>query len=74
MIYCFSDILAPLPISSKDIRSSSVVVIRSISNKTSFESPDEFYRQMHQSDVAPSEAHRHHAAISDSGTAERCSS
>ncbi|CAF4549219.1 unnamed protein product [Rotaria sp. Silwood1] len=48
------DVLTPLTMSPNDVnncRTSSVVFIRSLSNKTSFETPDDFYRQMHQSDV-----------------------
>jgi hypothetical protein len=48
------DIAMPLRDSREEIdhiRPSSVVVIRSLSNKTMFDTPDEFYRQMNQSDV-----------------------
>ncbi|CAF1283232.1 unnamed protein product [Adineta ricciae] len=51
------DVLTPLPMSPgeyDDKRPSSVVVIRSLSNKTSFDSPDEFYKQMHQSEMMTS--------------------
>ncbi|CAF0818483.1 unnamed protein product [Rotaria sordida] len=53
------DPLSPLTMSPNDVnncRSSSVVVIRSLSNKTTFESSDDFYRQMYQSELpsAPS--------------------
>jgi hypothetical protein len=72
------DVLTPLPISSsdsnsnnRDTRSSSVVVIRSLSNKTSFDSPDDFYRQMHES-VASSDSpnmfHRRHSSTPETST------
>ena len=51
------DVVSPLPSSltdGRDLRSSSVVFIRSISNKTAFDTPDEFYRQMRQSEMTPS--------------------
>ncbi|CAF2380997.1 unnamed protein product [Rotaria sp. Silwood2] len=46
-----NDVLTPLTMSPSDVnnsRASSVVVIRSLSNKIPFESPDDFYRQMRQ--------------------------
>ncbi|UJR35506.1 hypothetical protein I4U23_028260 [Adineta vaga] len=65
------DILTPLPKSPGDYddkRPSSVVVIRSLSNKTSFESPDDFYQQMHQSAMTTSMSpfHRRHSSTPES--------
>lgn len=57
LFFFFVDVLTPLPTSPGDFHhapGSSVVVIRSLSNKTSFDSPDEFYQQMHQSEIARS--------------------
>lgn len=42
------------PDDSHNIRGSSVVVIRSLSNKTSYDSTDEFYKQMHHSEMVES--------------------
>lgn len=52
-------------------RGSSVVVIRSLSNKTSFDSPDEFYQQMHQSEIArsfPTVFQRRYSSTPESST------
>ncbi|CAF1121290.1 unnamed protein product [Adineta steineri] len=64
------DVLTPLPNSASDCedsRPSSVVVIRSLSNKTTFDSPDDFYRQMHQSTMTVSSPplHRRHSSTPD---------
>ena len=61
------DTLTPLPPSPgySGHTASSVVVIRSLSNKTSFETPDEFYQQMNQSELTqstPTPSHRHRIA------------
>ena len=70
------DILTPLPTSPSDcndMRPSSVVVIRSLSNKTVFESPDDFYRQMNQSEIASSSLaslHRRHSSTPESSKIE----
>jgi len=51
-----NDILTPLPSSPYENHHccpSSVVVIRSLSNKTSFDTPDEFYQQMRHENMTP---------------------
>jgi hypothetical protein len=76
IFYFYLDVLTPLPRTPgdcQDIRSSSVVVIRSLSNKTSFDSPDEFYQQMHQSEMARSSPilfQRHHSSPPESSMVE----
>ncbi|CAF0985113.1 unnamed protein product [Rotaria magnacalcarata] len=50
-----TDVLTPLPMSPSDFngsQSTPVVLIRSLSNKTTYKSTDDFYRQMHQSEIA----------------------
>ncbi|CAF4692813.1 unnamed protein product, partial [Rotaria socialis] len=50
-----TDVLTPLPMSLSDFngsQSTPVVLIRSLSNKTAYKSTDDFYRQMHQSEIA----------------------
>ncbi len=57
------------PTETHDKRSSSVVVIRSLSNKTSFDSADEFYKQMQQSEMtrsSPIPLHRRHSSSIES--------
>jgi hypothetical protein len=75
------DIITPLPMSPSDshnLRSSSVVYIRSLSNKTTFDTPDDFYRQMRQTEVvtpySPTLLHRRRSASSESGIVQHFSS
>jgi len=70
------DVLTPLPMSPgdcRDIGSSPVVVIRSLSNKTAFNSADEFYQEMNQSELArssPNLFQRHHSSPPESSIVE----
>lgn len=51
------DVLTQLPMSPSDchnVRGTSVVYIRSLSNKTAFRSPDEFYKQLNRNEMTSS--------------------
>jgi len=54
------------PSDCHNVRGSSVVYIRSLSNKTAFRSPDEFYKQMHQTEMTSSSSPPGNNSISES--------